>query len=73
VVVTSRYTPADVPKLARLREHRERRFFSLQDLADKAGVTKQAVLRLEQGKTSAQPRTVRKLAEALAVEPAELL
>lgn len=73
MLVTSRYTLADVPKLARLREHRERAFLSLQELADKADLTKQAVLRLEQGKTSAQPRTVRRLAAALGVEPAALL
>lgn len=72
-MVTSRYTPGDVPKLPRLRELREARFLSLQDLADKSGMTKQAILRLEQGKTSAQPRTVRRLAEALGVEPAALV
>ena len=58
--------------LPRLRYWRERRALNMKELADKAGVAVGTVFRLEHGK-EAETRTVRKLAQALAVEPHELM
>jgi ribosome-binding protein aMBF1 (putative translation factor) len=52
---------------------RERRFLSHRDLARKANVSPTTVLNLEAGRVEAQRRTIRKLADALAVDPAELV
>jgi transcriptional regulator with XRE-family HTH domain len=58
----------------RLRELREERALSMRELAQRAGVAPNTILRLESGRqTNAWPRTVRHLAEALGVEPRELL
>jgi len=57
----------------KLRTLRERRFLSHRDLAKRAGVSPTTVLNLEAGRVEAQRRTVRKLAEALEVDPAELV
>lgn len=59
--------------VARLKELRRERVFSQRELARTAGVTHATVWRLENGFQEAQPRTIRKLAEALGVEPKELL
>jgi transcriptional regulator with XRE-family HTH domain len=56
----------------KLRELRLDQALSAQDLAERAGVNYRTVLRLELGQSDAQPRTLRKLAEALGVEPREL-
>jgi transcriptional regulator with XRE-family HTH domain len=53
---------------------RERRFFSQRELADKAGVNRNTVWRIEtSGHTDVHPRTIRRLAEALSVDPASLV
>jgi transcriptional regulator with XRE-family HTH domain len=57
----------------KLRDLRERRALSLRDLSDLSGVNYNAIWRIEVGRTGAQPRTVRRLAEALGVEPHALL
>ena len=57
----------------KLRELRRRRVLTLEELAEKAGVGRNTVWRLEHGVMGAQPRTVRKLARALGVEPEELV
>jgi transcriptional regulator with XRE-family HTH domain len=57
----------------KLRGLRERQALSLRELADISGVNYNAIWRIEVGRTGAQPRTVRRLAEALGVEPHELL
>lgn len=57
----------------KLRELRRRRVLTLGELAEKAGVGRNTVWRLEHGVMGAQPRTVRKLARALGVEPEELV
>ena len=57
----------------KLRALRERRALSLRELSDLSGVNYNAIWRIEVGRTGAQPRTVRRLAEALGVEPHELL
>jgi transcriptional regulator with XRE-family HTH domain len=57
----------------RLRELRRQKVLSMRELEEKSGVSYNTVWRLETGRTGAQPRTIRKLADALGVEPAELL
>jgi transcriptional regulator with XRE-family HTH domain len=56
----------------KLRELREDRTLSARELADLAGVHYNTILRLENNQGGAQPRTLRKLAAALGVEPREL-
>jgi transcriptional regulator with XRE-family HTH domain len=57
----------------KLRELRERQALSLRELSGLAGVSYNAIWRIEVGRTGAKPRTVRKLAAALGVKPHELL
>jgi transcriptional regulator with XRE-family HTH domain len=57
----------------KLRDLRRRRVLTLEELAQKAGVGRNTVWRLEHGVMGAQPRTIRKLARALGVEPEELV
>jgi transcriptional regulator with XRE-family HTH domain len=57
----------------RLRELRRECALSQQDLARMTGVAQSTLSALESGKRDAQPRTVRKLAETLGVEPRELM
>jgi transcriptional regulator with XRE-family HTH domain len=57
-------------KLQRLREEQ---VLSQRDLARMAGLTHQTVWRFENGSTNAHPQTIRKIAEALGVEPKELV
>ena len=45
----------------------------MRELEEMSGVSYNTIWRLETGKTGAQPRTIRKIAEALGVEPHELL
>jgi transcriptional regulator with XRE-family HTH domain len=59
--------------VARLRELRRRRVLTLEELAEKASVGRNTIWRLEHGVMGAQPRTIRKLAKALDVEPEELV
>jgi transcriptional regulator with XRE-family HTH domain len=59
--------------VAKLRELRRRRVLTLEELAEKAGVGRNTIWRLEHGVMGAQPRTIRKLAKALDVEPEELV
>ena len=60
----------DAAKLKRLREER---VFSQRELARLAGLTHATVWKLENGPAEAHPRTIRKLAEVLGVEPKELV
>jgi HTH-type transcriptional regulator, competence development regulator len=57
----------------RLRELRREQVLSLRDLEEKSGVSYNTIWRLEDGRQGAHPRTVRKLAEALGVQPSELI
>jgi transcriptional regulator with XRE-family HTH domain len=57
----------------KLRELRRRRVLTLEELAEKAGVGRNTIWRLEHGVMGAQPRTIRKLAKALDVEPQDLV
>jgi transcriptional regulator with XRE-family HTH domain len=57
----------------RLRELRRERALSQKDLEHATGIAQSTLSALESGNRDAQPRTVRKLAEALGVEPRELM
>lgn len=59
--------------MERLKELRRRRVLTMEELAERAGVGRNTIWRLEHGVMGAQPRTVRKLAKALGVEPEELI
>lgn len=63
----------DMPLLANLRTIRERRALSQADLARLTGVAQRSLSELERGLRAAQPRTQRKLARALKVDPAALM
>ncbi len=58
----------------RLRELREARVLSMQDLALAAALDRQTIYALENGRRrNAHPKTIRKLAAALDVEAQELV
>ena len=58
----------------KVRITRERAFLSQRELADKAGLNHNTVWRIEgSGVAEVHPRTIRKIAEALSVEPASLV
>jgi transcriptional regulator with XRE-family HTH domain len=57
----------------RLRELRRHKVLSMRELEEISGVSYNTIWRLENGITGAQPRTIRRIAEVLGVEPAELL
>ena len=57
----------------RLREFRESRFLTQEELARSAGLTVITVSRIERGVADARFSTIRKLATALGVEPQELV
>jgi transcriptional regulator with XRE-family HTH domain len=59
--------------MQKLRELRQRRVLTLHELGELSGVAYNTIWRLENGKSGAQPRTIRKLAAALGVEPEELV
>ncbi len=58
---------------SRLRRARQRKVWSLEDLAASSGVMVATLSRLENGKQDARPSTIRKLAAALDVDPRWLL
>lgn len=55
-----------------LREVRERRLLSQAELASAARVSNKTIVGIESGRVRPHPSTLRKLAAALDVEPAEL-
>ncbi len=57
----------------RLKALRRRRVLSMRELEELSGVSHNTIWRIESGRQGAHPRTIRKLAEALGVEPEELL
>lgn len=59
-----------MPKLKRVRQLKG---YSLHELADKSGIDSSMISKLENQRRGAQPRTLRKLADALGVEPDELV
>jgi transcriptional regulator with XRE-family HTH domain len=70
--ITRSATVGHVPRLIRLRELRLRAAMSQADLAERAGVARTTIIRLEQGDPNVLPSTLRKLARALHVRPTQL-
>ena len=65
-----RFLELDTRELRRLRRLAA---LSQQELAQRAGTTQETISRLERGHHHARGSTLRRLAEALAVEPRELM
>jgi transcriptional regulator with XRE-family HTH domain len=61
-----------VPKTPRLREWRERAALSQGELAERSGTSRATIADLEAGNRRGQPKTVRRLSEALGIEPEDL-
>ena len=57
----------------RLKELRRERVLSLRELEEKSGVSYNTIWRLQDARQGAHPKTLRKLAEALGVQPSELI
>ncbi len=57
----------------KVRETRKRKLLTQQELADRAGIGVNTVIRIERNQVDPQGRTIRKLADALGVAPSELL
>jgi transcriptional regulator with XRE-family HTH domain len=57
----------------RLKKLRTLRALSQQELADAVGVGRNTISRIERGETGAHGRTLRRLAQALRVDVAELV
>ena len=55
-----------------LRDVRQRKVFSMRQLAERAGVSPATIVKIEKGEVRPYPSTLRKLAAALGVEPEEL-
>ena len=65
-----------MPRISRdrLRKVRDMRLLSQRELAERAGLSPTTILKLESGRVDEpHPRTIRKLADALEVDPAELV
>lgn len=60
-------------RLVRLKLIRERKALTQQQLAERAGVNRVTITRLEHGNDQPFPTTVRKLADALGVDPEDLM
>jgi transcriptional regulator with XRE-family HTH domain len=58
----------------KVRVARERAFLSKSELAARAGLNRNTIGRIEESETTeVYPRTIRKIAEALSVDPASLV
>ena len=57
----------------KLRRLRESRLWLIGDLAEKSGVHRNLISTYEHGRSGAHPDTIRKLANALGVDPTELV
>lgn len=57
----------------RLKYWRTRRALSIDDLAARAGMSTQTIVNLEKDRQPARPRTIQKLADALAINVDDLL
>jgi len=68
-------TVRDVVKVngAKLRHHRALALMTQEDLVKASGVSRDTISRIELGQQNAHPRTLKKLAKALDVDPRELL
>ncbi len=68
--MNNRFTEVDGTRLRRIRRERA---VSQRELSRMTGIAFDTISRLETGKQQAQPRTIRKLADALGLEPKELM
>ena len=59
--------------MQRLKELRRQKVLSMRELEQMSGVSYNTIWRLENGLTGAQPRTIRRIAAVLGVDPEELL
>jgi len=57
----------------KLQKLRSRRLWLIGDLAERSGVHRNTISKLENDRGGAYPETIRKLAETLDVEPTDLL
>ena len=57
----------------KVRTAREQAFLSKRELAERADLDRSTIGRIEDGVTEVYPRTIRKIAEALSVDPASLV
>ena len=57
----------------KVKTAREQAFLSKRELAELAGLDRSTIGRIEDGVTEVYPRTIRKIAEALSVDPASLV
>ncbi len=55
-----------------LRQHRAMRILTIQELAKKAKVGRQTIVRIERGETNIRPSVFQRLAVALDVKPEEI-
>jgi transcriptional regulator with XRE-family HTH domain len=62
-----------VVTLRRLRRRRLEAALTQQELADRAGISRNALVRLETLRTEPRPPTLRRLAEALDTTPVDLI
>jgi transcriptional regulator with XRE-family HTH domain len=62
-----------MPTLGRLKAVRESKFLTQEMLAERSGVSRPNIARLERGDEEARFTTIWKLASALGVEPGELV
>lgn len=60
-------------KLVRLRPLRENKLLTQEELAEKAGINRVSLAAIESGQSEPRPATIRRLAEALEVDPKELM
>ncbi len=60
-------------QLPKLREWRERRALTQEELRDKSGISQESISRIESGVRGCRPSTARRLAQALDVDVAELV
>ncbi len=56
-----------------LREHRRARLVSIEDLALISGVSTKTIVETELGRTQPKFRTIRRLSDALQVDPADVV
>ena len=64
---------APVPRLPKLKATREAKLLTQEMLAERSGVSRPSIARLERGDEEARFTTIWKLAKALGVEPGELI
>ncbi len=60
-------------KLLGLKKHRTLGGFTQAELAERVGVSRDTIVRLERGKQPPRPRTLKKIADALGVDTKELV